>query len=97
MGPKLGRPSKDKKITKEEYQDNTDRIEVERFFSTEKRCNGAGLIMTKLEETTLSSIAMSVLVTNLFAVDLSGIFLLYFWDNISNEKTEHYIIIDDVV
>ena len=31
-GPKLGRPSKDKKSTKEEYQDNTDRIEVERFF-----------------------------------------------------------------
>lgn len=30
-GPKLGRPSKDKKSTKEEYQDNTDRIEVERF------------------------------------------------------------------
>lgn len=62
---------------KEEYQDNTDRIEVERFFSTEKRCNGAGLIMTKLEETTLSSIAMSVLVTNLFAVDLSGIIILW--------------------
>lgn len=96
-GPKLGRPSKDKKSTKEEYQDNTDRIEVERFFSTEKRCNGAGLIMTKLEETTLSSIAMSVLVTNLFAVDLTGIFLLFFSDNISSEKTEHYIIIDDVV
>ena len=96
-GPKLGRPSKDKKSTKEEYQDNTDRIEVERFFSTEKRCNGAGLIMTKLEETTLSSIAMSVLVTNLFAVDLTGIFLLFFSDNVSSEKTEHYIIIDDVV
>ena len=96
-GPKLGRLSKDKKSTKEEYQDNTDRIEVERFFSTEKHCNGAGLIMTKLEETTLSSIAMSVLVTNLFAVDLAGIFLLYFSDNISSEKTEHYIIIDDVV
>lgn len=52
--------------------------------------------MTKLEETTLSSIAMSVLVTNLFAVDLTGIFAL-FSDNISSEKTEHYIIIDDVV
>lgn len=46
-GPKLGRPSKDKKNTKEEYQDNTDRIEVERFFSAEKRCNGAGLIKLK--------------------------------------------------
>lgn len=95
-GPKLGRPSKDKKSSKAEYQDNTDRIEVERFFSVGKRCNGAGLIMTKLEETTLSSIAMSVLVTNLFAVDLSGIFLLYFSDNKTSEKTEHYIIIDDV-
>lgn len=94
-GPKLGRPSRKKKSTKEEYQDNTDRIEVERFFSTGKRCNGAGLIMTKLEETTLCSIAMTILVTNLFAVDLSGIFLLYFWDNISSEKTENYIIIDD--
>ena len=51
--------------------------------------------MTKLEETTLSSIAMSILVTNLFAVNLSGIFLLYFSDNITGEKTEHYIIIDD--
>lgn len=34
--------------------------------------------MTKLEETTLSSIAMSVLVTNLFAVDLTGIFCSFF-------------------
>lgn len=95
-GPKLGRPSKDKKKgSREEYQDNIDRIEVERFFSTGKRCNGAGLIMTKLEETTLSSIALSVLVTNLFAVDLSGIFLIYFSDDISGEKREHYIIMDD--
>ena len=31
------------------------------------------------------------------SVDLSGIFLLYFSANISSEKTEHYIIIDDVV
>lgn len=95
-GPKLGRPCKNQKSTGEEYQDNTDRIEVERFFSTGKRCNGAGLIVTKLEETTLSSIAMSILVTNLFAVDIRGIFLLYFADNISSENGEHYIIIDDV-
>ena len=95
-GPKLGRPSKDKKSSKEEYQDNVDRIEVERFFSTGKRCNGAGLIMTKLGETTLSSIALSVLVTNLFAVDFSGFFLLYFLDDISIEKREHYIIIEDI-
>ena len=96
-GSKLGRPAKDKKGSREEYQDNIDRMEVERFFSTGKRCNGAGLIMTKLEETTLSSIALSVLVTNLFAVDLSGIFLLYFSEDISGEKREHYIIIDEAV
>lgn len=77
-GPKLGRLSKDKKSSREEYQDNIDRIEVERFSSTGKRCNGVGLIMTKLAETTLSSIALSVLVTNLFAVDLSGIFCSIF-------------------
>ena len=95
-GPKLGRPSKDRNSSKEEYQDNTDRIEVERFFSTGKRCNGAGLIMTKLEETTLSSIALSILVTNLFAVDLGGIFLLYFLDDITDGKKEHYILIEDM-
>ncbi|EFE90296.1 hypothetical protein GCWU000341_03001, partial [Oribacterium sp. oral taxon 078 str. F0262] len=67
-GPKLGRPKRtDARATKEGYRDNVDRIEVERFFSLDKRCNGAGLIMTRLEETTLSSIALSVFVTNLFA------------------------------
>lgn len=55
-GPKLGRSSKDKKSSREEYQDNTDVIEVERFFSAGRCCNGVSLIMTKLEETTLSSI-----------------------------------------
>ncbi len=41
-GPKLGRPSGDHKTTKQERSDNTDRIEVERFFSLERRCSGAG-------------------------------------------------------
>lgn len=79
-GPKLGRPSdtatEDKKI---EYQDNTDRIEVERTFSLSKRCYGMGLIRTKLEETTLTSIALSVFVTNLFKIQariLSALILL---------------------
>ena len=56
-----------------------------------------GVLIIQKQETTLSSIAMSILVTNLFAVDISGIFLLYFSDNITDEKTEHYIIIDDAV
>ena len=52
-GPKLGRPGETAKADKKiEYQDNTDKIEVERAFSLSKRCYGLGLIRTKLEETT---------------------------------------------
>jgi IS5 family transposase len=69
-GPKLGRPcsSTAKVDKKQEYQDNTDRIEVERSFSLSKRCYGMGCITTKLEETQLTSIALSVFVTNLFKI-----------------------------
>ena len=81
-GPKLGRPST---ITpqadkKQEYQDNTDRIEVERTFSLSKRCYGTELIVTKLEETQLTSIALSVFVMNLFKIQkriLCGLIYLY--------------------
>ena len=45
---------------------NTDRIEIERYFSTAKRRNGMGRIARKREDTSLSTIAMSVLVTNIF-------------------------------
>ena len=55
----------DKKL---EYQDNTDRIEVERELSVDKRCYGMGKIVTKLEETQLTSIALSVFVANLFKI-----------------------------
>ena len=69
-GPKRGRPSKDdEKLRKERKtaaMDNTDRIEVERYFSTAKRKNGMGVINKKREDTSLSTIAMSVLVTNIF-------------------------------
>lgn len=66
-GPKLGRPNTNEKTNKkQEYQDNTDRIEVERAFSLCKRCYGMGLITTKLETTQLTSIALSVFVMNLF-------------------------------
>ena len=66
-GKVLGRPKKnptleEKKIT---HQDNTDRIEVERGFSLAKRCFGMGLITTKLDITTRSSIALSILAMNL--------------------------------
>ena len=85
-GPKLGRPSAAAKVDKkQEYQDNTDRIEVERSFSLSKRCYGMSCITTKLEETQLTSIALSVFVTNLFRIQrriLCALLHLYrFWYN----------------
>ena len=64
-GPRLGRPKKDAMADKKvEYTDNADRVEVERSFSLAKRCYGLGRIMTKLDVTTRSSIALSILVMN---------------------------------
>ena len=69
-GPKLGRPSKEaetiRKNKRTAAKDQTDRIEIERYFSVAKRRNGMGLIMRKREDTSLATIAMSVLVTNIF-------------------------------
>lgn len=68
-GPKLGRPSATAKVDKkQEYQDNTDRIKVEHTFSLSKRYYGMRCITTKLEETRLTSIALSVFMTNLFRI-----------------------------
>ena len=64
-GPALGRPKKDPSVDKkQEYQDAVDRIEVERSFSLAKRCFGLGLIVTKLDTTTRSSIVLSVIAMN---------------------------------
>lgn len=78
-GPKLGRPSLTAKVDKkQEYQDNTDRIEVERAFSVDKRCYGMGCITTKLRETQLTSIALSVFVSNLFKMRRQILFALFY-------------------
>ena len=96
-GPSLGRPrqlSKDE--MKQTYQDNTDRIGVERGFSLAKRCYGLGLIRTKLDTTSRSSIALSLIAMNLehlvhFCLILISIFSRYNWwqkppENICNNK-----------
>ena len=73
-GPALGRPKQmtaDEK--KQSYTDNTDRIEVERGFSLAKRCYGLGLLHTKLDITTRSSIALSIIAMNVNR--LTGIIL----------------------
>ena len=65
-GPALGRPKKDPSADiKTEYQDAVDRIEVERGFSLAKRNFGLGCIWTKLDSTTRSSIALSIVAMNL--------------------------------
>ena len=64
-GPALGRPKKDSKVDKkQEYVDNSDRIEVERAFSLAKRRYGLGLITAKLDTTTRSSIVLSIIAMN---------------------------------
>jgi hypothetical protein len=69
-GPRLGRPAKNDEIRRKDAktaaQDNADRIQIERYFSTAKRRNGMGLITKKREDTSLTTIALSVLVTNIF-------------------------------
>ena len=67
-GKRLGRPKKDadtKEERKTEYQDNTDRIEVERKFSLAKRKFGLGLLLTKREDTTKASIVLSIIAMNI--------------------------------
>ena len=90
-GPGLGRPPKEPR-TERMRQNERDRIEVERFFSKAKRCYGAALIMTKLAETTMSSIALSVLVANMFTL-CSGNFFVSFWIGDGNDENGHEIII----
>ena len=67
-GKKLGRPKKgaDSKAEKKiAYQDNTDRIEVERKFSLAKRKFDLSLLLTKREDTTRGSIVLSIIAMNI--------------------------------
>lgn len=83
-GPKLGRPpkvvsAKDKKLAR---QDARDRIPVEGACGVAKRRYSLGLIMTRLQETSESVIAMQFLVMNL-AHRLRFIFALFSKSGIS--------------
>jgi len=87
-----GRPSKsDREGWKADNANETDRIEVERFFSREKRTCGAALIVTKLEQTSLASIALSVFVANLFGIPATGFFALYFLDLPESTEKWHFM------
>ena len=79
-GKKLGRPKKDadsKAEKKIAYQDNTDRIEVERKFSLAKRKFGLGLLLTKREDTTRASIVLSIIAMNIDR--LAAMLLRFLW------------------
>ena len=66
----------DKKAeNKTAYQDNSDRIEVERRFSVAKRKFGLGLLLTKREDTTRTSIVLSVIAMNISR--LAALFLRF--------------------
>ncbi|MBU4440412.1 MAG: IS5 family transposase [Acetobacterium sp.] len=65
-GPALGRPPKNAVIDKrQDYVDICERVEVERKFSLAKLKCGLGLIRTRLPETGLCTIALSIVVLNL--------------------------------
>nr|WP_207706727.1 transposase [Acetobacterium tundrae] len=65
-GPVLGRPPKTAVIDKrQDYVDICERVEVERKFSLAKLKCGLGLIRTRLPDTDLCAIALSIVVLNL--------------------------------
>ena len=88
-GPKLGRPNTEtiKTDKKLEYQDHVERIAVEREFSLEKRCYGLGRIVTKRWDTQLTSIALSVFVSNLFKIQRRIRYAFFYRIEIFEEKT----------
>ncbi len=57
-----------------------------REFSVDKRCYGMGRIVTKLEETQLTSIALSVFVAKLFKTQRRILYALFYLCKILSEK-----------
>ena len=91
-GKKLGRPKKeaDSKAEKKiAYQDNTDRIEVERKFSLAKRKFGLGLLLTKREDTTRASIVLSIIAMN---IDRLAAMLLHFIQFVLNFRLSYGLL-----
>ena len=89
-------PANDKAERKAERRNEIDRNEIERFFSRGKRTCGAGLVVTRLSETTLSGIALSVLVANLFGIPAGDFFALYFFDSPKGPASCHFLEFSDV-
>ena len=79
-GPALGRPKKDNDVNlKTEYKDAVDRIEVERGFSLAKRKFGLGCIVSQLDSTSRSSIALSIIAMNLHRLTAFSFSIIIVW------------------
>ena len=82
-GSVLGRPGKDEIRDKtQDFPDECERVEVERRFSLAKRKCGLGLIVTKLRQTIVHSVALAILVLNLSKIQRTLLWLLallIFW------------------
>lgn len=68
-GPRLGRPSQDpEKLQAElrlEYEESSERAEIERYFGVCKRRHSLGLVTCRTQETSETQIAMDVFVQNI--------------------------------
>lgn len=74
----------DKKV---EYKDNADRIAVERAFALAKQKYGLGLIASRLDETTKSSIALSIITMNVERI--CRFILRLFYDIVFSRYRQH--------
>lgn len=92
-GLALGRPLKNAKTDKKtEYADNADRIAIEQVFALAKQKYVLGLITSKLDQTTRSSIALSVIAMNVDQIYRS--FLLIIFDiDLSRFKQHNFMLI----
>ena len=81
-GPRLGRPPKnvDKKVKKQEREDERTRNAIEGKFGQGKRRFGLNKVMTKLADTSETAIAISFLVMNLVTL-LQGRYTCFFCIN----------------
>jgi hypothetical protein len=98
-GPKLGRPPKNvsKEDKKQAQDDECFRNAIEGKFGQAKRRFSLNLVMTKLPETSETSIAITFLVVNLCRLlrQLLSLFLSLFLNNITNKlNCQHYINFD---
>lgn len=94
-GPSLGRPKKNAVTDrKTEYEDNADRIAVERAFALAKQKYGLGLITSRLDETTRSSIALSVIAMNVDRINRS--LLRLFFDIVFSRCKQHEFMLINI-